>query len=100
MKLYVTASDAVRARRRWQELARGGADVTEDAVLADLKQRDARDAARADAPMKPADDALLLDTTELSIDAAVAEAAALIERKRVGRACGGRSLRRGDKPRT
>lgn len=69
-KLFITASDTVRAERRRAEL--GAASL--DAVLADLKARDARDAARDVAPMVAAPDALLLDTTELSIDAAVAEA--------------------------
>lgn len=75
-KLYVTASDEVRAGRRAKEL---GPDVSVERVLADLRARDARDAERAEAPMKPAEDALLLDTTELSIDAAVAEAVAYVE---------------------
>jgi CMP/dCMP kinase len=74
VKLYVTASDAVRARRRWLELRAGDPGLTEAAVLADLRARDARDSARATAPLKPADDAVLLDTTELSIDAAVERA--------------------------
>jgi len=73
-KLYVTASDAVRAARRQAELA--GADLA--TVLADLRERDARDASRATAPLRPADDALLLHTTELTIDAAVAEAVAFV----------------------
>lgn len=69
-KLFITASDEVRAERRRAELNAPSLD----AVLADLKARDARDAARDVAPMVAAPDALLLDTTELSIDAAVAEA--------------------------
>ncbi|MFQ5621848.1 MAG: (d)CMP kinase [Paracoccaceae bacterium] len=81
VKLYVTASDEERARRRWLELQKSGAAVNFEDVLADLRRRDARDAARNLAPMKPAEDAHLLDTTELSIDAAVAEAVALIKRK-------------------
>jgi len=64
----------VRARRRWLELRAGDPGLTEAAVLADLRARDARDSARATAPLKPADDAVLLDTTELSIDAAVERA--------------------------
>ncbi|WP_287885476.1 MULTISPECIES: (d)CMP kinase [Paracoccus] len=71
LKLYVTASDAVRARRRALEL---GAD--EARILVELRERDARDAARDVAPMRPAEDALLLDTTEMSIDEAVARAIA------------------------
>jgi len=73
-KLFVTASDATRAARRAAEL---GADPA--AVLADLRARDARDASRDAAPMVAATDALLLDTTDLSIDAAVAEAVAYVK---------------------
>ena len=81
-KLFVTASDARRAERRHAEL---GAGHTRERVLADLRARDARDAARADAPLVAAPDALLLDTTELSIDAAVARAIAYVrERYRPG----------------
>ena len=83
-KLFVTASDEVRAERRQAEL--GAASLEE--VLADLRARDARDAGRDVAPMAAAKDALLLDTTDLSIDAAVAEAVAFVEsRFRKGRAC-------------
>ena len=81
VKLYVTASDAVRARRRFEELRAAGHDVTPDGVLADLKARDARDSSRADAPMRAADDAVRLDTTEMSIDEAVARAVAEVERR-------------------
>jgi CMP/dCMP kinase len=70
-KLFVTASDAVRAQRRRREL---GDDQDFETVLADLRARDARDAARDVAPMVAAPDALLLDTTDMTIDAAVAEA--------------------------
>jgi cytidylate kinase len=69
LKLYVTASDMVRARRRALEL---GAD--EAAMLVQLRERDSRDAARDVAPMRPAEDALLLDTSDMSIDEAVARA--------------------------
>ena len=69
LKLYVTASDTVRAGRRAREL---GADPAR--MLAELRERDARDAARDVAPMRPADDAILLDTSEMSIEAAVARA--------------------------
>ncbi|MEM1315870.1 MAG: (d)CMP kinase [Pseudomonadota bacterium] len=80
VKIFVTASVETRARRRQAELP---GTPFED-VLEDLRRRDARDAGRADAPMKAADDALLLDTTELTIDRAIAEAAALIKKKREG----------------
>ena len=69
LKLYVTASDQVRARRRALEL---GAD--EAVMLRELRERDARDAARDVAPMRAAEDALLLDTSDMSIDEAVARA--------------------------
>lgn len=79
VKLYVTASDAVRAHRRWLELAANGSTMTEAEVLADLQARDRRDQERATAPLKPAGDALLLDTTEMSIDEAVVAAVAQVE---------------------
>jgi CMP/dCMP kinase len=81
VKLFVTASDTVRAARRFAELLQKGEDVTQNGVLADLKARDARDAGRDTAPMIVADDAVLLDTSELAIDAAVAMAATIITRK-------------------
>ena len=77
LKLYITASDAVRAARRALEL---GAELAQ--VLADLRERDARDAARDVAPMRPAEDAVLLDTSEMTIDEAVARAIACVERAR------------------
>jgi cytidylate kinase len=78
VKLYVTASDAERARRRHLELTQKGHAVTLEEVADDLLQRDARDSARATAPLKPAADALLLDTSELTIDEAVAAAVAKV----------------------
>ncbi len=80
VKLFVTASDQVRAKRRFKELSAAGETLTYDAVLADVRARDQRDATRTAAPMKPPHDALLLDTTELSIDAAVTKAVANIKR--------------------
>ncbi|HVH04018.1 MAG TPA: (d)CMP kinase [Amaricoccus sp.] len=74
-KLFVTASDEVRAGRRFAELGTGSLE----GVLADLQARDARDLARDVAPMVAAKDALLLDTSDLSIDAAVAEAVAYVK---------------------
>ncbi len=74
-KLYVTASAEERARRRAAE--EGGADY--DAILSDIRSRDARDSGRADAPLRQAEDADLLDTTNLTIDAAVQRAIALVE---------------------
>lgn len=83
VKLYVTASDEVRAERRHLELIKRGEDTTRDDVMAELRRRDARDAARATAPLKPAEDAIRLDTSELSIDEAVDMARDLVAKRRV-----------------
>lgn len=82
-KLFVVARADIRARRRFDELAARGDSVDYAAVLADIEARDARDSSRAVAPLRPADDALLLDTSELAIDAAFSEAVRLIE-SRIG----------------
>lgn len=81
VKLFVTASAEVRAERRFLELSAKGADVTREQVLADVRERDARDAERSTAPMKPAEDAVQLDTTDLSIEAALAKAVEVINAK-------------------
>ncbi|MTI02599.1 (d)CMP kinase [Roseibium sp. RKSG952] len=81
VKLFVTASPEVRAERRYLELNAKGADVTREQVLADVRERDSRDAARSAAPMKAADDAVLLDTSDLSIDDALAQAIAVVQKK-------------------
>jgi cytidylate kinase len=67
-KFFLTASDAERARRRHAEFAARGEAISLDAVLADLQSRDAEDAARAIAPMRPAADAIVIDTTGLDLD--------------------------------
>lgn len=82
VKLYVIASDEARAERRWRELTGRGLRVTKAEVLADLRERDARDSARATAPLRPAVDAIMLDTTRMSIDEAVAAAVAAVAGKR------------------
>ena len=82
VKLFVTASAEVRAERRFLELTRSGHKVDRDEVLADVKARDFRDMNRADAPMKPADDAVMLDTSTMSVDEAIAAAVAEVERRR------------------
>jgi len=76
VKLFVTASAETRAERRFLELTNNGIDVTRDEVLADVQARDERDMNRAEAPLRPAEDAILLDTSDLSIDQAVAQAIA------------------------
>jgi cytidylate kinase len=79
-KLYVTASPEIRAERRWKQLADEG--VTYEDVLADIRTRDARDAGREDSPMRPADDAVLLDTSEMTIEAAFDAARRIVEAAR------------------
>lgn len=78
VKLYVDASPQVRAGRRHAELAKRGEDVSYEAVLADILVRDHRDATRPIAPLRQSEDALLLDTTNLGIDAAIAAATDLV----------------------
>ncbi|SME92526.1 cytidylate kinase [Tistlia consotensis] len=80
-KLFVDASVEIRARRRMEELRQTGADAIYAAVLADLKERDERDRNRAVAPLKPADDAELLDTTDLGIEEALETALRIVRRK-------------------
>ncbi|RXV63335.1 (d)CMP kinase [Roseovarius sp. A46] len=82
VKLFVTASDTERARRRHKEMCESGHAVTLEEVMDDLRQRDARDSARAAAPLKPAEDALMLDTSEMSIEEAVAAAVAAVDAAR------------------
>ena len=81
-KLFVTASADCRAMRRFEELTAKGMDIAFETVLSDVKERDARDRSREAAPLVPADDAVLLDTSDLTIDDAVAQAIAIIEAAR------------------
>ena len=81
VKIFVTASPEVRARRRFCEFQALGMDVAYETVLADILTRDARDAGRANAPMAVAPDAMLLDSSNLSIEAAFDAAVGLIKRK-------------------
>ena len=81
VKLFVTASAEVRARRRMGELMARGMPAHFEDVLADIRGRDARDSQRAIAPLKAAADAIELDTTDLDVDAAIAEAVRLAEEK-------------------
>ena len=80
-KLFIDAAPEVRAHRRWLELKERGEQADEQAILAEIVERDARDRGRATSPLKPAADALLLDTTHLDIDAAFAAALALVQPK-------------------
>jgi cytidylate kinase len=77
-KLFITASVEARAHRRYIELTARDEDVTEAAVLADLKKRDERDQSRSISPLRPSTDAYLLDTTKLDIEAAFKAAADFI----------------------
>ena len=80
-KIYVTARTEVRAKRRFLECMARSEAVTFEAILADIEQRDERDASRGSAPMRPAADADLLDTSDLDIEAAFDAAVGLIKRK-------------------
>jgi len=88
VKLFVTATPKERARRRFHELREAGNGVSEADVLADIRRRDERDKGRAAAPLRQAEDAHLLDTTNLDIDAAFKAAIDLIDAAmgRAGRA--------------
>ncbi len=79
VKLYVTASPEVRARRRYDEIVAQGARADFAAIFEDVKKRDERDMGRADSPLKPAVDAHLLDTSEMSIEAAFQAAKTIID---------------------
>jgi cytidylate kinase len=79
VKLFVTASPEVRAQRRVRELLERGMPTHYEDVLADIRARDERDTNRAVAPLKQAEDAVLLDTSELDVDQSIAEAVRLVE---------------------
>lgn len=81
-KLYVTASPAVRADRRWKQLTGQGESVAYEEVLADILRRDERDGGRASAPMTQAPDAVLLDTSEMTIEQAFDAARRIVETAR------------------
>jgi cytidylate kinase len=85
VKIYVTATPEVRARRRTDELARKGRQVEFDRILAEIRERDARDSGRAVAPLRQAEDAALLDTTDKDIDTAFRAAVDIIEKARAER---------------
>jgi len=81
-KLFVTATPEVRANRRWRQLAAQGETVSFEDVLADIRIRDARDGGRDSAPMRRADDAVLLDTSEMTIEQAADAARRIVEAAR------------------
>ena len=84
MKFFLTARVEVRARRRFDELTAAGARATFEETLADLERRDAQDTSRPIAPLKQADDAILVDSSEMAADDAVALMAAKVRSKTPG----------------
>lgn len=81
VKFYIDAEPRVRAERRWRELVASGDTVQLEDIARQLAERDQRDASRETAPLMRAEDAVLLDTTHLSIDATLAEAVRIIQNK-------------------
>ncbi len=81
VKIFLTASPEARAQRRYKELQEKGASDTYEAVLADLKQRDYNDSHRAVAPLKPAEDSVLVDTTALNLEKSVEKVISVIRNK-------------------
>lgn len=79
VKLYVTASAEVRAKRRYEEIIAGGGKASLAEIQADVEKRDSRDMGRADSPLRPALDAHLIDTSKMSIEAAFQAARDLID---------------------
>ena len=88
VKIFVVASPEARARRRALEFRVSGRDIGEAAVLEDIRRRDERDMQRAAAPLRQAEDAVLLDTTHLDIDGAIRAAIDIVEASRAGRGRG------------
>ncbi|WP_341234045.1 d(CMP) kinase [uncultured Sulfitobacter sp.] len=84
VKLFITATPEVRAERRFAELTANGFDVTLADILAEVEARDLRDSTRAEAPLKPAEDAVEMDTSTMDINTAVARAIELIAARMVG----------------
>ncbi len=82
VKLFITASEEARAWRRQAELVNRGEEIDFETVLGQLRQRDARDASRADAPMLKAEDAVEIDTTDMTIEEAVKAAIKVVEAQR------------------
>ena len=81
VKIFLTASDEKRAERRWRELCEKGQQVTLSEVLDDMRRRDAQDSARAVAPLRQAEDALLVDTSGLTLEESIAAVLAAIEQR-------------------
>ncbi|MGI9355575.1 MAG: (d)CMP kinase [Rhizobiaceae bacterium] len=88
VKLFVTAAPRERARRRWNEMQLKGIDADFDEILADVHKRDERDMGRADSPLKPANDAHLLDTSQMDIETAFRTAIDLVEQAKAAQTLG------------
>jgi len=87
LKIFLTASAESRAQRRYKQLIEKGLPANIDSLRHDIQERDARDSSRAVAPLKPCADAVVLDTTQLSIDAAVQFVLDLVASRRTGQTC-------------
>ncbi|WP_367716762.1 (d)CMP kinase [Nitratireductor sp. GISD-1A_MAKvit] len=85
VKLYVIASAEVRAMRRWREILDNGGSADHAQILADIERRDARDMGREDSPLRPAEDAHLLDTSEMDIETAFQAACTLVDARLAAR---------------
>jgi cytidylate kinase len=84
VKLYVTASLDARAQRRWKEMHARGDPRTPEQITEDLRRRDERDRTRAESPLRPAEDAVLIDTSDLSVSAAIDLAKRIVEDRSAG----------------
>ncbi len=82
LKIFLTADAAERARRRYKQLMEKGMSASMDALLQEIRERDARDSQRAAAPLQKCADAIELDTTDISVDEAVAQVLALYNRRK------------------
>lgn len=83
LKLYLTASAEVRAERRVNQLKNQGLSANIDQIIQDIKERDERDSTRAASPLKPADDAIIIDTSDLNIDQVCSQAENLLREKAI-----------------
>lgn len=82
VKIFITATSEVRAMRRYKEFQQKGLTISYEEVLAQTKERDARDSSRSSAPMKPADDAFIIDTSELTIQQVFEKVCDIVESKK------------------
>jgi len=83
IKLFVTATPEVRAMRRYKEYQQKGIDTSFEKVLAETKERDARDSSRSSAPLKPAEDAFIIDTSEMDIESVFQYVCSIIDQKNI-----------------